>query len=341
MDAITESLLENSKSAVVGCVEIHNKPIFAYRYEVCVILAINAWELLLKAYISENSSEIKLIRKDGTSKPFDECISHVSSKIGKEFRAVEENLKKLYDFRCHIIHFYKNKMDVIVYSLLHKSIMFYHEFSKKYFNIDLTEETNIVLLPIGFKPFVSPIDFLSNKSEIDKSSVFVKDFVENIITSTQVLHDEGIEDSIFTTYKMEVINEKRTTNADIIAGITKNSTESNLSVTTVISNSTVTNDASAKKVFIEEESLFKTKYTLTYTQIADTARSIYSDFKQNAKFNRIMNSIKDDPNLHKKRFLDINNQSGAGRNFYSPGVFIELDKHYAKNRNTIDGGGRG
>ena len=98
MNAITESLIEHSKSAIIGCVELHNKPVFRFRYEVCTILAINGWELLLKAYIAENHSDIKLIRKDGTSKSFEECVSFVSSQRGSDFRAVEEILNKLYVF---------------------------------------------------------------------------------------------------------------------------------------------------------------------------------------------------------------------------------------------------
>lgn len=59
MNAISESLIENSKSAIIACIELHNKPLFKFRYEVCVILAINGWELLLKAYNSRELSKSK------------------------------------------------------------------------------------------------------------------------------------------------------------------------------------------------------------------------------------------------------------------------------------------
>ena len=48
---IALSLLRNSKTAMFAAIEIHNKPVFTYRYEVTTMLVINAWELLLKAYI--------------------------------------------------------------------------------------------------------------------------------------------------------------------------------------------------------------------------------------------------------------------------------------------------
>jgi hypothetical protein len=328
MNAITESLVENSKSAIIGCVELHNKPVFRFRYEVCTILAINGWELLLKAFIAEHHPEIKLIRKDETSKPFEECVAFVSSQIGNDFRPIEENLNKLYEFRCHIIHFYKDHIGTILYALLHKSIIFYNEFLQKHFNIDLAEETNLMLLPIGFKPFATPVDFLAKESDLKESSNAVQVFIKSIIGSTERLAKEGIEDSILTGYNVAVINENRIKNADIIAGITKNKNESKLSISNVLGAIEVTDDETVKKISIEEETLFKTIYTLPYLSITKQARQMFTDFKQGAKFNRIMKEIKQNPQLHRKRFLDVVNKTGVGKDFYNPEVFNELAKHY-------------
>ena len=328
MSIIKESLLENSKSAIIASIEIHNKPIFSYRYEVTTILLINAWELLLKAYIYENHKEIKLINKEGLTKPFEECISFVSSQLNKDFRAIEENLHKIYEYRCHIIHFYKDNIDAILYSLIHKSIQFYNEFIKKHFNIDLAEQTNLIILPIGFKPFASPIDFLSSYSDLSKSSNSVQSFIKSIVRSTENLENEGIEESIVTGFKMAVINENRVTNADIIAGITKNVTESKLSISNVIKDVHFSNDVDAKKVNIEEETLFKTIYTIKYHDVINRSKLIFLDFKQNANFNRIMKGIKERPELHRKRYLDIVSKTGTAQDFYTSGVFEELAKHY-------------
>lgn len=328
MSAIKESLLENSKSAIIAAIEIHNKPIFSYRYEVSTILLINAWELLLKAMIAEHFPEIKLINKEGLSKPFEECVSFISSQLGKNFRPIEENLNKIYEYRCHIIHFYKENIDSILYSLIHKSVMFYNEFSKTHFNIDLAEETNLVLLPIGFKPFATPVDFLSKESDLFKSSNSVQAFIKSIVSSTETLEREGIEESILTGFKMAVINENRITNADIIAGITKNPDEAKLTVSNVLKKIQLSNDADSKKISIEEENLFKTLYVNKYKAVVETSKKMFSDFKQDAKFNRIMSDIKTKPELHRKRFLDVVNKIGMGQDFYTSGVFEELSKNY-------------
>ncbi|GHV31329.1 hypothetical protein FACS1894177_05670 [Bacteroidia bacterium] len=46
-----EDIRHKSISCMLSAIEIYNKPNFAYREESFAILAINAWELLLKAYI--------------------------------------------------------------------------------------------------------------------------------------------------------------------------------------------------------------------------------------------------------------------------------------------------
>lgn len=328
MKPISDYLLENSKSAIIACLEIHNKPIFTYRYEICSILCINGWELILKTYLNENSPEFKLINKDSTTKHFLDCLEYVSRKLGNSFMHVEENLKKLYDFRCHAIHFYKENIDVVLYSILHKAILNYNKFIKSYFNVDLTEEIHLMLLPIGFTPFMSPVDFLKTDSTLSTTSSSVQTFIKSIVESAYKLKEAGIEDTIFSTYRVTAINENRITNADIIAGITKDPDAAKLSINTISGSVNITAEDSAKKIRIEEESLFKTIYTLKHSDIVSRAREIYSDFKQNPSFNRIMKEIKNNPSVCRKRYLDVINQQGTGQEFYSTKVFTELNKHY-------------
>src|SRR6202049_3857384 len=47
--SLSMRLLQNSEAALISAIEIYNKPSFAYREETFAILALNAWELLLKA----------------------------------------------------------------------------------------------------------------------------------------------------------------------------------------------------------------------------------------------------------------------------------------------------
>ena len=50
------SLLDKSINSMLSAIEIYNKPNFSYREETFAILAVNSWELLLKAYLLKSSS---------------------------------------------------------------------------------------------------------------------------------------------------------------------------------------------------------------------------------------------------------------------------------------------
>jgi len=332
---IINALIQNSKSSQLACIEIHNKPIFPFRYEVCVILNISAWELLFKAFILRYHPEIKVINADGTTKPFDECLSYVNSELGKDFIVTRENIHKLYEYRCNAIHFYTDNVDILIYSLLSKNVISYKDFLLKHFGIDIASETNLILLPIGFKAPLSPIDFLSNDSQIKKSSKAVQKFVKSIIKSTEIIEKEGLEDSIFYSFSMSLINEGRTKNADVVAAITKDKKKSAIAIDNVIEKFVLADDENeegVKKVTINEETVFKSYYTETYHQVAKNSRNLFSDFKQGSQFNKTLLPLKSNPKFYKKRYLNIRNESGSCQGFYSKEVYKELEKHYTKKK---------
>lgn len=48
MKSKAQELADKSVAAMMSAIEVYNKPDFKYREETFAILAINAWELLLK-----------------------------------------------------------------------------------------------------------------------------------------------------------------------------------------------------------------------------------------------------------------------------------------------------
>jgi hypothetical protein len=332
MEEIIEKLIGNSKSCQFACVEIHNKPIFPFRYETCVSLNINSWELLLKAFILKFHPEVKVLNDDGTTKPFEECLAFVSSQLGKDFIVTRENIEKLYEFRCNIVHFYQDDLSVLIFSLLSKNVLLYYEFLLKFFSIDISLETNLILLPIGFKGPVSPLDFLSNESQIKNSSSAVQQFVKSIEYSTRHIESNNVEDSILLSFKMSLINENRIKNADVIAAITKDKSASSISVENVLQNVMLVNDDTidgVKKIKIDEETLFKSLYTETHEMVLKKCKTIFSDFKANNHFNRILKGLQNNPVFHKARYLNIDNPKGGYKNYYTKKLYEELCKHYS------------
>jgi hypothetical protein len=55
MAKITRALrfMKKAEAALLSSIEVYNRPTFAYREETFAILALNAWELLLKAKLLE------------------------------------------------------------------------------------------------------------------------------------------------------------------------------------------------------------------------------------------------------------------------------------------------
>ncbi|MBN8568981.1 MAG: hypothetical protein J0M18_05080 [Ignavibacteria bacterium] len=331
MNHLIDKLLLNSKFSQLAFIEIHNKPLFPFRYEVCTILNINSWELLLKAFILKYHSDVRIINNDWTTKPFDECLKFTNSILGKDFLISYENIGKIYEYRCNIIHFYQDNITSLLLPLLSKNILLYHDFLFKYFNINIAEEIDLILLPIGFNRPVSPMDFLSNKSELSKSSEAVQTFVKSIIKSTELVSKEGFEESILLSFKMGLVNESRYKNADFIASITNDEDKVTIKVDNVIGKFTLTeneNEEGVKKVKIEEETLYDNLYTETHHEVINKCKILFSDFKQSIDFVRIMKSLRGNPTFHKQRFLDIHRQSGSSKNYYTTKVYDELAKHF-------------
>ncbi len=216
---IATSFIKNSIAAMFSSIEIHNKPTIKYRYEIVIILIINAWELLLKGYLYKYHKTVKIFQKDGSTKPFENCLNIVNQKIGKEFNPIQENISVLYYYRNQIAHCYISDIDIIVYSLIRKSIIFYSHFVHKYFNIDLSETSDLILLPIGFKKPISPLDYISNKSVNKSSSKEVRKFLDLIVESSKRLSNNNIDETIFVDFKMNLTNVNQIRNADIVAGV--------------------------------------------------------------------------------------------------------------------------
>lgn len=222
---IAKNLMKNSVAGMFSAIEIHNKPAIEYRYEMVVLLLLNSWELLLKAYLYKFHKDIKLFHKDGTTKQFENCLNLVSMKLENDFSSQAENLNVLYNYRNQVAHFYIEEIDPILFSLVSKSIIFYSKFLKDHFRLDLSEQSNLILLPVGFKRPISPIDYISNTSISEKASNEVKEFLQTIIDATGRLNDKKIEEAIFVDFKMNLTNVSRIKNADLIAGIDNSKTQ--------------------------------------------------------------------------------------------------------------------
>jgi hypothetical protein len=153
-------------------------------------------------------------------------------------------------------------------------------------------------------------------------------FLASVADSSNKLKDQQIEDSILINFTLSLSNENRIKNADLIAAITKEPTENTIVIENHLDGVKLTDSEDGKKIKIEEHTLFHTVYTMRYEDVIKKCREIFSDFKQNIEFNKLMKEIKNNPNLHRMRPFDIYNPDKGGKDYYSVKIIDELSKHY-------------
>ena len=123
------SLLDKSIASMLSAIELYNKPNFQYREETFAILAVNAWELLLKAIIlRQNRYKLRslyvlkpCINKDGTKSTTRKYVDKNRSGNPKTISIMEtlsildnqkylptnlrDNIEALIELRDNSIHF--------------------------------------------------------------------------------------------------------------------------------------------------------------------------------------------------------------------------------------------
>lgn len=317
--SIKKLLLDSSQAALFAGIEIHNKPNIAYRYPTATILIINAWELLLKAYIYKYIGKKKIYTEDGKHTiTFSRALGMVKDDINgrlknKKFMAVSENLDKLNDYRCSSVHYCDDKLDPIIFMLIAKAVLNYDIFIKKYFNKDITKNDNLIILPIGLKLPFDPIDYL--KQDYGKAH---NDFVNEVVHSIRLLDEAGIQDSIVIGFNLVTDKVRDEKNADIIASL------SNTPEAVALRRAIRITDSPNAPVFKVEEPILP----LTYHDVQDEVKNQRPDIKFNKKYNDIMRTIKTDSTLCQTRYLDPKKKSGVKKEFYSRNVIDEIIKRY-------------
>jgi len=222
-------LLANSKSAMVGAIEIYNKPRFDYRDEVFVILLMNAWELLLKAIVSKSGARIYYPKKRG--EPYrtltcrDAFWRAANSKLWPKsiaIQAVDANIELLSTYRDSAVHFYNNKQfSTLIYSLAQTSILNYRDVASQVFEKDIADEISWRIMPLGIENPIDPIKFMKNNSKEGAQSRAVQDFLAFLKEKTDALESDGIDtERLLTVFDVSLQSIKKIDKADIVVGVT-------------------------------------------------------------------------------------------------------------------------
>ena len=302
---VQANLIKNSISAYFGAVEIHNKPNISYRYETTTLLLMNAWELILKAYVKKYVKKQSIYTKDG--------------------HTMKQNLLCIENYRNNIVHYYNEQLEPYIFMLTAKAALNYVDFLKKYFSKDILAEDGLFILPLGFKLPFRPEDFLTKKAAQYVSSPESRAFIESMVHVISDLNAQGVEDTIVVGFDIYLENVKRLKNSDLLVAIT--SAEEADAKFAKVNKVQITDAPNAQKVSISDEELIE-RYPLQYRNICEQCKEKIQGFKQNGKFNSIMKKIKANPQFAFVRRLNPNNKTSSQVTLYATNAVDEIVRIY-------------
>lgn len=320
------SLLDKSINSMLSAIEIYNKPNFSYREETFAILAVNSWELVLKAYLLKISSyKINnlyvmepVLKKNGdkstrkkpklnrAENPITIGLFEVIKKIEEKGTPISENIKNsiesLVELRDNAIHFHNEKeISKELQELGFGCIKNYMNLIKLWqIEIDLSCY-NFYLMPLAYVD--SKVEATSITTEEVKKYI---DFVKNKVSNTT--DDE---------YTIAISIDIQFNKSNSFDAIGMRYAEDGIPVT------------------LTEEDI-RNRFPLTTKQLTDAAKKRYSDFKQDRNFNSLMKTIKENEKLCYIRQLDPENEKSNKKPFYGTNIWKELDKHYNRKAKTTN-----
>ena len=321
MKARSQELVEKSIAAMVSAIEVYNKPDFKYREETFSILAINAWELLLKArWLKDNGNKLRSlyvtekrmrpngkpykhakVRMTGSGNPFTHSLDYLAKRMAEKkvlADAAHKNIIALCEIRDSSVHFY-NKSGVFAVRLQEvgsASVRNYAKAARAWFGTDFSQY-NFYLMPLAFvKPQQAAEAIILNKEERN---------VASFISSLEAANDPKADYAVSVNVELRFLKSK----ADDAIKVQ------------------VTNDPNALKVQLTEEHL-KDKYPFNYASLTKACAARYRDFVQNKKYHDIRMPLKANTRYCRIKKLDPDNPKSVKQEWYSQAVFNVLDRHY-------------
>lgn len=322
-------LVEKAEAALVAAIEIYNKPNFPYREESFSILAINAWELLLKAKVMAESggnkaaiyefthkmtasgtpSKKRQVKQNRSGNPTTINLHKAMSRLDELPnatlpQAVRANIESLIEIRDNAVHL----------------INIGPAFSKQVLEIGSASVTNFVVL-VGqwFKRDLSsslsllfPVGFVG--SRLKAKAVPTSPDEDRLIKYLAELEKGSDADAAAEYFVALSVDVKLKRSPGAMA-----------------SQLQLSQDPNAMKVILQEEDV-RQAFPWDYAELLNRCRDRYTDFLQNKTFNDICHEAKQNASLTRVRYLDPSNLKSSKKVFYSTNVLKLLDKQYTKKK---------
>lgn len=324
MKARSKELLDRAVAATVAAIEIYNKPDFLYREEAFAVLAINGWELLLKAkWLADHHNQIRSLyvmeprtRLDGSKSkklqikttrsgnPYTHSLDYLAKKL-VESAAFDgnawANIQALMEMRDSSIHFYNRAgaFPIRLQEIGTASLKNFVAATRTWFGRDMSE-FNFYLMPLSFVALPHNAQGVVLNHEEKRFLAFIDSL-------------EPSSDDSNSPYSVTV-------NIDI--KFTRSKAKEALGIQ-------VTNNPNAPEVRLTEEQV-RDKYPWDYDRLTNECRARYPDFKIVKKYHELRKKLLKDKRFGTIRFLDPDNIKSSKKPFFSPNILAEFDKSYVK-----------
>ncbi len=324
--SLSTKFVDKAAAAITSAVEVYNKPTFRYREETFAILALNAWELLLKAKILKgNGNRPKSLwvfeprakkggghtdklyaKKNRAGNNFTIALSRcvvvldadAATRLAPEVKA---NLDALVAIRDNSSHYVNHNPPLARQTLeiASASIKNFVLLMKRWFAWDLSASLSLSI----------PLCFVAGTREVD--SVIVNADEQRLM--------EHLRD-LARTPSAEGSDYCAAIRVDI--RLVRSTSDASSQVST-------TGGPDAVRVLVSEADI-KKQYPWTYRMLVDKLIARYKDFKQNRRFHSLRRSIDGNEKLSKFRYLDPDNPTSSKQQFFSPNILQFFDGHYTK-----------
>jgi hypothetical protein len=317
------SLLDKSISSMLSAIELYNKPNFEYRDESFSILAVNAWELLLKAYLLK-------ICKYNPGSIFE--FENVIKKNGQ--KSLRKKPKKNRAGNAQTIGIFEvikrlNSISLVIDSSLLASIELIVEMRDNAIHFHNSDGIKKQLQELGFaciKNYMNVINKWRIDIDLSKYNFYLMPlaYVDGKVSAESILTDEMAN---YLSLIENKVKENETINSSYEIAISidisfKKSENYNNGLP-------VKFDSNGVPVIMSEEN-FRKKYPFSYKQIIEKARNKYSNFKCNSDFHKIMKEIKLDSKIYHLRMLDPSSIKSQKMGYYNQNIWKVLDNIFEK-----------
>ena len=325
MKARSKELLDRAIAATVAAIEIYNKPDFRYREEAFSVLAVNGWELLLKAkwladhhndvtslYVRESSKKkvgIKTpktrIKRTRSGNPFTHSLDFLAKKL-VEAKTLDanawKNLEALLELRDSAIHFY-NRSPLLAQRLQEirvASVKNFAAVASDWFKRNLSE----------FNFYLMPLSFVNLPSQVE--AIVLNPEEKNFLAFVQSLEPQNEDPA--SRFSVTV---------NIEVKFTRTKAKEALSFQ-------ITNNPNAPAFRLTDEQI-RENYPWDYDRLSAECKKRYKGFKLVQKYHDLRKKLAKDVRFGHVRQLDPGNPKSQKKPFFNPNILTEFDKHYTLN----------